>query len=1020
MDPEQAKSVLSDLRHLLRGEVFTDDLHRRLYSTDASIYQQRPLGVARPRDEEDCVALVGFAAAHGIPLIPRAAGTSLAGQCVGEGLVVDVSRHMTAILEVDPEGRRARVQPGVILDDLNDHLREFGLMFGPETSTSNRCMIGGMIGNNAAGSHSLVTGTTRENVEEIRAVLADGSLATFGPVDDDELRARAAGDSLEAAIYRDLLDAVGSHRTLIRESYPRPEIIRRNNGYALDYLASCRPFAGGGRPFNLAPFLCGSEGTLALVTEARLTLIPRPRHNLVVAAHFRTLDEGTRGTVMALEHRPSAVELLDGAVLELSKRNIEAARHRWWVEGDPGAVLAIEFYDDDADEIHRRAHALVQAFRDAGMGYSFPLVESGRVPEVWAVRKAGLGLLTGVAGDVKPVTVIEDVAVAPADLPAYVGRMQELMERHGLRAVYYGHASVGELHVRPALSLRDPADLETFRAVAGEVADLVAEFDASLAGEHGVGRLRGPYLERVLGSEAYALVRRVKRIFDAEGLFNPGKIVDVPPMDSSLRMSPGRPVPDLDTFLDWTADQGLLRATEKCNGAGACRKSPGRGTMCPSYQATREELHSTRGRANLFRQLLDSDDPAAALTSSELKEAMELCLSCKACLSECPSSVDVARLKAEFLQHYHDRHGTPWSTTVLGQFGTFARLGSLLPRLSSAAMNTGLAKKLLDVDPRREVPALARQTFTAWWRAHRPHAHAGQRGEAVLYVDEFTNYTDPEVGVAVVEVLEAAGYGLIVPAGLDSGRTQMSKGLVRKARRVFTRSVRELFPHAEAGLAIVGIEPSAILGFRDEAPDLMEDEELRAMARTVGEAALLFEEFLVREHDAGRLDLLRFRPDTPRKLLLHGHCHQKSIAGIDATVAALELIPDARVEVIPSGCCGMAGSFGYHHYDVSMAIGEQVLFPAVRAAHEETVIVAPGTSCRHQIHDGTERTALHPAQVLRRCIALGEAGQQDPATLRKLPVRAAEAPVGSAATMTEEPPAVEASTMRGPSCYRRA
>ena len=968
MNDPHSRTQLDDLSRRIDGDVLTDSTHRLLYSTDASVYQQLPLGIVRPRHGADCETIVRFAAEHQIPLIPRAAGTSLAGQCVGAGLVVDISRYMTEVIEVNAAQRWVRVQPGVILDDLNDLLAPHGLMFGPETSTSNRCMIGGMIGNNAAGSHSIVHGTTRDHVLELEVVLADGSVARFGSLDDDELAERRRGEGLEGAIYREVVETLQTHRELIRASAPKPEILRRNTGYPLDRLLDHRPLADEGPPFNLAPLMCGSEGTLALITEARLNLIPIPTHNLVVCAHFETLDEGTRGTVLALEHEPSAVELMDGAILELSKQNLEAARNRFWVEGEPEAVLAIEFFDDDPEQLRVRAEALIDAFRGASMGYAFPVIESAQVPQVWAVRKAGLGLLTGQRGDHKPVTVVEDVAVAPADLPEYVRRMQALMERHGASAVYYGHASVGELHVRPVLSFRDPVDVGKFRAIASDVADLAGEFNASLAGEHGVGRLRAEFIEQVLGAAFVGLLRRIKRAFDPDGLFNPGKIVDAPPMDTDLRIDASRPVPEIDTVLDWSAEQGLLRAAERCNGAGACRKTAGRGTMCPSYMATGEELHSTRGRANLLRQLLSAEDPSGALASDELHEALELCLSCKGCASECPSSVDIARMKAEFLQHHHDAHGTPLPSFVLGQFGKFAAMARFTPTLASAFSNTGLAKKVLHVDPRRKVPAFAAQTFSAWFRRHVPHGAAGERGEVVLFVDEFTEYTDPAVGVAATEFLEAAGFAVIAPAGLDSARTQISKGLLRKARAAFEHSLTVLHPHAERGLPIVGLEPSAILGFRDEAPDLVRGEGMATKAAVVAARALLFEEFVVQQAAEGRLDLLEFAADPPPHILLHGHCHQKSLVGVQPSVDALELIPGARVEVIPSGCCGMAGSFGYHHFDVSMAIGEQVLFPAVRAASDDTVLAAPGTSCRHQIHDGTERTALHPAQILRAAI----------------------------------------------------
>ncbi len=947
-----------------------DPVSRLLYATDASLYEEMPLGVARPRHKEDCAAIVRFAARHKIPLIPRAAGTSLAGQCVGSGLVVDVSRHMSAVLSVDPQARRVVVQPGVIRDDLNDLLARHGLLFGPETSTSDRCMIGGMIGNNACGTHSIIWGSTREHTLEVEAILSDGSTARFGPLSPEELAAKKSLRNLEGAIYRGATALVDRHRAEILARYPRAEISRRNTGYALDMLAMGQPWVPDGPAFNLCRLLCGSEGTLALTTEATLSLVQLPKKKLLICAHFDTLDAAMRGTILAVEHGPAAVELFDRRILEATTENIEQARNRFWLEGDPDAVLVIELFNDTDQGLQEAADALIAGLRRAGLGYAFPIVRPPLLSRVWDLRSAGLGLLMGVPGDVKAVTVIEDTAVAVADLPAYVARMGELMARYGTQCVYYAHASVGELHLRPEINLKTEAGMAQFRGIASDVADLVAEFGGSLSGEHGDGRLRAPFIERMLGPTVHRALGELKGIFDPDNILNPHKIVDPLPIDVDLRIDPSTPQPEIETIFDWSSDFGLVRAAEKCNGAGVCRRSPGRGTMCPSYMVTREEQHTTRGRANLFRKALMAPDPFEALASAELYEALDLCLSCKGCKSECPASVDMARMKAEFLQRHHDRHGVPLRARVLGEFAPLSRLGALTPGLSNALLNTPLGKKLLGVHPKRQIPPLARETFGAWARRHKPLGR-GQRGKVVLFNDAFVHFNDPHVGIAAVELLEAAGFEVIVTQGLTSGRTQISKGLLRRARSVITQAIEGLFPFVDAGLPIVGLEPSAILTFRDEAPDLVQGPELVAMARAVGSAALLFEEFIARAHDAGQLGDLVF-DNLARHIKVHGHCHQKALVGIEPTLKALSIIPNAQVSAIPSGCCGMAGSFGYEveHYDLSMQIGELILLPAVRQSPEDTIWAASGTSCRHQIFDGTGRRSLHPAEILRAAVAL--------------------------------------------------
>lgn len=957
------EDILGTLADEVEGEVVSDPTTRMLYATDASIYQEMPLGVVRPKHAADCAAIVKFAAARGIPLIPRAAGTSLSGQCVGAGLVVDVSRHMNRVLDIDVEARTATVQPGVILDDLNDLLAPHGLIFGPETSTSNRCNIGGMVGNNSCGTHSIIWGTTRDHTPEVDVVLSDGSEITVKGLTESQLAAKRKQDDLEGAIYRAACEMIDTHGPLIEARFPKPEILRRNTGYALDVLAQSSPWKSDGPEFNLCKVLCGSEGTLALTTRIVLDLVPLPRHKLIICAHFESVVQSMLGTNRALLHAPAAVELIDDRILEPTKDNLLQARNRFWVEGDPVAVLAIELFDDDDDELERRAGALIEDFRAKGLGYAFPIVRPPELGRVWALRKAGLGLLMGVPGDVKAVTVIEDTAVAVPDLPAYVERMEALMEKYDTRCVYYAHASVGELHLRPELNIKTPEGLAAFKGIASDTADLVAEFGGSLSGEHGDGRVRAPFIPRMLGAEVYQLLRDLKHAFDPAGIFNPGKIVDPAPIDVDLRVSPSTPVrEDHDTVLSWDADFGLLRAAEKCNGAGACRKSAGRGTMCPSYMATHEELHTTRGRANIFRHVLTETDPRERWDTDELYDALDLCLSCKGCKSECPANVDMARMKAEYLQHRWDSRGVPLRARVFGEFAGLTGMAAWTPTLSSWAMNLGLTKRVLGVHPKRTVPAIAPQTFGGWARRRKlPVVSPGRQlampvpFDVLVFADAFTHFNDPQVGIAAVTVLEAMGLRVAVTRGAWSARTQISKGLLRRARKELEKTVALLSPIASAGIPIVGLEPSAILTFRDEAPDLVQD---RRAAEAVANAVVLFEEFFAERE----LPALR---DEPRRYLVHGHCHQKAIAGMAPLMELMGRLP-GDAQAIPSGCCGMAGSFGYEdeHYELSMQVGELVLFPAVREADDATVVVAPGTSCRHQIADGAQRAALHPAEII--------------------------------------------------------
>ncbi len=975
-----SSSELQQLASRLSGELKLDHAIRKLYATDASEYQELPTAVALPKSEADLRELIAFANRHRLGLIPRGAGTSLAGQVVGDGIVVDLGRHLTSILGYDAATRRVRVQPGVVRNELNRSLAPHGVLFGPETSTANRAMIGGMVGNNSCGSNSIVYGSVRDHLVSARGFLSDGSEVTFGPLSALEFAAKCRGaDTAETRIYRFvhglLRDA--RNRQLIRDNYPKATVTRRNTGYALDALMDCAVFdPASDKPFNLCRLIAGSEGTLFLGVEFELNCEPLPPPGALMCAHFRSIDESLQATLIAMNRKPFGCELIDRHILECTKANLEQAKNRFFVQGDPGAVLVVEFRHADQASLAAEMAALAADFCTAGLGYAFPVVWGDNCNRVWELRRAGQGLMANAPGDAKPREVVEDTAVAVADLPAYIAEFDALLRgKYGVSSVYYAHAGAGELHTRPLFDLKTAEGLRMFRGIATDVAALVKKYRGSLSGEHGDGRLRGEFIPFMVGPECYAMMRRVKETFDPPGLFNPGKIIDTPPMDTALRHSPGEPAPEYATIFDFSATQGVLRAAEKCNGVGECRKSHLMGgTMCPSYMATRNEQETTRARANLLRQVLTHPrDVANPWDSEEIKGVMDLCLSCKGCKSECPSNVDVARLKAEWQQHYHDTHGVPLRSRLIAGFASAMRLAALAPavynRLVTAPLTAGWIKKISGFAAGRSLPPLHATTLAAWHRRHANPAGASYpHGRVYLFCDEFTNYNDSDVGAKAVELLNRLGYEVIIPRHVESGRAHLSKGLARAARVLAIRNVELLKDVVTEGSPLIGIEPSAILGFRDEYPDLM-PANLKEAARILAKHALLFDEFIAREAAAGRIRRESFRAG--KKLIrLHGHCHQKALSSLNPTVAALELPAGHEVRLIASGCCGMAGSFGYEaeHFAISQQIGELVLFPAVRSATADTIICAPGTSCRHQIKDATGRRAQHPAEILHAAL----------------------------------------------------
>jgi FAD/FMN-containing dehydrogenase/Fe-S oxidoreductase len=964
--------LIRDLRREFKGDIFSDEATLILYATDASAYREKPLLVVRPLDADDLKVLIRFAHKTGVPLVPRTAGTSLAGQVVGGGIIADVSKHMTRILEINEKERWVRVEPGVVLDELNKILEPLGLFFGPETSTSNRCMIGGMVGNNSCGSHSLVYGSTRDHLLEVHAFLSDGSEVVFGTLTREEYDEKRQLNTLEGELYRSIHALLSDpvNQAEIEAQYPDKALHRRNTGYAIDLLLDCEPFRSGGEAFNFCKLLAGSEGTLCFMTEIRLNLVPLPpKEKALICVHCHTLDEAFRGNIIALDFQPVAIELMDQVILEQTKANIAQRKNRFFLQGDPAAVLIIELAESSREEIDRKADEIIHALQHAGYGYHFPLVYNKDVAKVWSLRKAGLGVLSNVPGDAKPVAVIEDTAVSPLVLPDYMNDFRQMLAGLKLDCVYYAHIATGELHLRPVLNLKDPKDVELFHRVAFETARLVKKYKGSLSGEHGDGRLRGEFIPMMIGDHNYSLLKQIKAVWDPKGIFNPGKITDTPAMNSSLRYDPQLNPAEPETYFDFSATRGILRAAEQCNGSADCRKSAViGGTMCPSYMATHDENATTRARANMLREFLTRSTKKNRFDHEEIYTAMDLCLSCKGCKSECPSNVDMARYKAEFLQHWYDAHPVPLRTRIIANISRLNRLGMLVPGIFNFMVSngfiSGLMKRSLGFAPDRSIPRLAKKSLRSYAKsagtAHKPEFSR----KVYLFADEFTDYNDTGIGIKAMKLLNRLGYEVVIPAHAESGRAYLSKGFVRKAQALARENIRILSPLISENTPLIGIEPSAILSFRDEYPDLA-GEALREKALALAPHCLMFDEFIMREAAAGRIPAGIFT-DQARKIRLHGHCHQKSLASTGPTREMLSLPENYTVTEIPSGCCGMAGSFGYEkeHYDLSVKVGELVLFPEVRKAQTDELIAAPGTSCRHQIFDGTGRRAYHPVEIL--------------------------------------------------------
>lgn len=960
-----------------------DLLSRIIYSTDASAYREMPEAVYYPKCEEDIVDLVKYAAESGCSIIPRAAGTSLAGQVVGSGIVADISKYMKEILEVNVEQRWVRVQPGVVLDELNNYLKPFGLFFGPETSTSNRCCMAGMVGNNSCGSHSLVYGSTRDHLLEAKVVLSDGSSTVFRSMSEaevmDKVSGKSASGNVEREIYAFLYDMWRDNelKELISREYPDPVLRRRNTGYALDELLF-------GENLNLCKLLAGSEGTLAFITELKLALVPLPPAvKGLVCAHCETKEQVFLANLIALKHNPVAVEMMDSNILELSKGNISQNKNRFFVKGDPAAILIVELAFDSVELLDAAVETLVADLSSSGLVYHSSVVKGADIPKVWELRKAGLGLLSSMKGDAKPVSVIEDTAVAPERLPEYMSDFAKLLEKYGLSCVYHAHIGTGELHLRPVLNLKSSRDVELFRIVARETAALVKRHRGSLSGEHGDGRLRGEFLEIMYGSEIYELFKRLKFCFDPGNVFNRNKITDTPAMNVSLRYAPANEVSIDHFYFRYDEAGGFLRAIEQCNGSGDCRKaSQFGGVMCPSFRATGDEKDTTRARANLLREMISYPRSSKIFDSPEFKEVLDLCISCKGCKSECPSNVDMAKYKAEVLQQIYDVKGAPIRSKLISEMpliqSIFYPVRPIYNFFASFAPSAWAIKSIMGFSHKRSIPLLSKVRLRDFLKSEtflKVNSSLSDDKAFWLFIDEFTDLNDAEIGIKFVLLMHSLGYKILVPRSCESGRTALSKGFLKKAAAKANYNVVSLAEIVTDSTPLVGLEPSCILSFRDEYPALVSDE-LVSKAKLLASRSLLFDEFIMREFRVGKIDRELFT-DNQAYIKLHGHCHQKSLASVAESASMLQIPKNYVVETLPTGCCGMAGAFGYErdHYEISMKIGEEVLFPSIRddvkveerAKLESKVlklVAAPGTSCRQQILDGTGIKAMHPVEIL--------------------------------------------------------
>ncbi len=952
-----------------QGEFLTDELSRKIYATDASVYQVTPEAVAYPKDENDLVALVQYAKVKNTSIVPRSGGTSLSGQCVGSGIVVDVSKYLTHILDFNLEQGWVKVQPGVILDELNRFLRPMGYQFSPNTSTSNRCTIGGMVGNNSSGSGSIKHGTTRDHCLHIRAVLSNGTIAEFYPMSSKDFSTKCRQDNLEGQLYRQLRTVLSPKdvQNNIRENYPKVGIHRRNTGYALDQLILQKPFNPDGSDFNMCSLLCGSEGTLCLFSEITLRIVPLdPPESTLIVPHFATLNEALEAVPNIMKFSPYACELMDKTILECTKANKKFAPYRSFVQGNPEALLMIEFKAEDKNSLGRLSNRFIEHLKANNIGYAYPILHGRQVRKAWDLRKAGLGLLANIPGDAKAVACIEDTAVDVNDLAKYIAEFSRLMEHHRQKCVYYAHAGAGELHLRPVLNLKSPKDVYTFRQLTEQTTRLVKKYRGSLSGEHGDGRVRSEFISILLGTKIMEILESIKSVWDPQNIFNPGKIVHPLAMDTDLRQRKNQTDPNVSTGFRFEPESSFFQSIERCNGSADCRKPfEAGGVMCPSFMASSNESWTTRARANALRQLLLSDKNL--WKRQDLYDILDSCLSCKACASECPSNIDMARYKSEFL-YQRKRAGIinkadKWIATMDQNYKQAYRLGAVSYKIATSKSMEQRARKEMNIHPNRSIPKLAPKTWQQWWKkSGRKNNPSENAQKIILFCDEITNYFEPDIGIAATKLFQHLGYYVLLPAVKSSARAAISKGYLEYASTAIDEIIKSFAALDSA--PIVGIEPSAVLGFVDEYPDLCHNK-LRQKALELKKRSFAFEDFIKNEFDNKRIREAHF-DDAKRMIKVHTHCHQKALASEDNVLFCLSIPNGHQVEKIHSSCCGMAGAFGYDrkNYPLSQKIAELGLYPELRNTPEDTFVVATGSSCRHQIKDGLKRKTLHAAELL--------------------------------------------------------
>ncbi|MCB4808343.1 FAD-binding protein [Tamlana sp. 62-3] len=968
---------LKQLKSNLAGELYFDNLLKAIYATDASVYRILPEAVAYPKDIQDIKSLIAYAKQHKTSLIPRTAGTSLAGQCVGEGIVVDVSKHFTKIINFNEKEKTITVQPGVVRDALNNYLKPYGLFFGPNTSTSNRCMIGGMVGNNSSGTTSIQYGVTRDKVLEMHTILSDGTEVVFGELSKNEFQKKLELKTLEGDIYRTIYSELNSDvvQKQIQENFPKPEIHRRNTGYAIDELIKSEVFNTSSQKFNLCKLLCGSEGTLAFTTQITLKLdVLPPEKSIMVAAHFNSIENCLNSVAMTMKHNLYTCEMMDKTILDCTKHNKTQQENRYFIEGDPKAILMCELRSHSLDDVNKQAEKLIADIEGTGLSYAYPTLVGPNINKANNLRSAGLGLLGNIIGDKKSAACIEDTAVSVTDLASYISDFTKLMDGYNQEAIYYAHAGAGELHLRPVLNLKKAEDVMLFKKITTDVAHLVKKYNGSMSGEHGDGIVRSGFIKLMIGEANYNILKHIKQVFDADNIFNPGKIIDALPMDQNLRYVANRAEPEIETFLDFSKSQGILRETEKCNGSGDCRKAPEfGGVMCPSYRATRNEKDTTRARANALREFLTNSSKANKFDNPELKDVFNLCLSCKACASECPSSVDVASLKAEFQYQYQKANGVSLRTKLFAYNNKLNAYASIFPRFSNAVFSNKLTSSIIKqasgVAAKRSLPLISNISLKNYYKTVNKNSEEKKYIKTVyLFNDEFTNFLDSEIGQDALQLLSALNYKVEILNNFESGRAFISKGLLKQAKSMANKNIALFKDEITADTPLIGIEPSAILTFKDEYLKLADD---NASAEAIAQNTFLIEEFLQQEILLGHIKAEQFTNEA-KVVKFHGHCHQKALGNQLSSFAVLNLPANYKVTIIPSGCCGMAGSFGYEkeHYNVSMQIGSQTLFPAVKNASDEVIISANGTSCRHQIKDGTKKIAKHPVTILKEALII--------------------------------------------------